>query len=214
VSVPTEMMSVLTPGLNVIQVFVVFEQSSGQCNIWSDRHFLIGYCYALFSYIHGFLGIVSAFIHSPLTLKSATKPNTYKGLSQFFPQFNAHPQSTSSLLEKDQGFMGRRAKNKQPAPEPLWDPSKPSGKRKADLDLKDRDGGGRPAKKAKGDVETKVKLKGARGPANNMKGGSGRGRGRAIVGRRNVGDDGEDVDGWEDVEDEDEGGVNLKAHVR
>jgi hypothetical protein len=111
--------------------------------------------------------------------------------------------------------MGRRAKNKQPAPEPLWAPIKPLGKRKADLDLKDGHVGGRPAKKVKGDVKTKVKAKGGRGPVTNTNGKSGQGRRRgAVTGGRDVGGDGESVDGWEDVEDEGEGGEDLKAHVR
>jgi ribosomal RNA methyltransferase Nop2 len=101
--------------------------------------------------------------------------------------------------------MGRRAKNKQSAPEPL-DPkptpsSKKLGKRKADSDDLDGKQSQRPSKKVKdGQGNPKAKTKGTSKPTKGSKK-----KGKYIA------SDGQDSgDGWEDVDDD----VDLKAHVK
>ncbi|KAF7967830.1 hypothetical protein HWV62_32953 [Athelia sp. TMB] len=95
--------------------------------------------------------------------------------------------------------MGRRSKNKQAAPLPLYDPTaepRPStkklGKRKAD-----RDEDGPASKKVKGVGKEKSAGKTKSGPAKKPK-------------KKAAGSDGEGSDGWEDVEDE----VDLKAQTK
>ncbi|KAJ7156073.1 NOL1/NOP2/sun family RNA met [Mycena crocata] len=84
--------------------------------------------------------------------------------------------------------MGRRAKNKQAAPEPLdkkeYTSTKKLGKRKADADLDDKP---RPAKKSKDSASGKSKSK-----PKSSKGGP----------RVKFADDANSSDGWEDVQDE------------
>ena len=119
-------------------------------------------------------------------------------------------------------YMGRRARNKQAAPEPLepkiWSAKKPSGKRKADTD-RDVDGkdavGGRPVKKArKSDTRVGGKAKTSKAERN---GASVNQEFSAVSsqrkGKKNADDafDGEDsADGWEDIED----GTDLKAQTK
>ena len=100
--------------------------------------------------------------------------------------------------------MGRRAKNKQPAPEPLdakvWQPGKRTGKRKADGDADGK--AGRLVKKArKSDsgekVEAKVKVNKQKSVV----------AGRTGKPKKNA-DDKSSADGWDDLED----GVDLNAH--
>lgn len=91
--------------------------------------------------------------------------------------------------------MGRRAKNKQGAPEPLEKPEykskKQLGKRKADVDETDEKLSARPAKKAK-DLNGKSKAK----PSSNKK--------SSKIPAKNQVEEEEDDDseGWEDVEDD------------
>ena len=91
--------------------------------------------------------------------------------------------------------MGRRAKNKQPAPEPLepkvFPTSKKLGKRKADSDNVDLgNGSSRPTKKIK-ELNSKAKQK---SPS--------KGKKKGITSKED-----DELEGWEDVED----GVDLKT---
>lgn len=102
--------------------------------------------------------------------------------------------------------MGRRAKNKQGAPDPLepkvWTTPKKSGKRKAAADV-DVDGktSARPAKKIK-DSDGNVKPKPSTKPKSS-------GKGKNAVKDLSDGDD--SGDGWEDVESE--GGLDSDSLV-
>ena len=100
--------------------------------------------------------------------------------------------------------MGRRAKNKQSAPEPLNAKPTPSskklGKRKADSDL-DGKQSQRPSKKVK-DGQGNPKPK-AKGTSKQTKGSKKKGKSVSF-------DDQDSGDGWEDVDDD----VDLKTHVK
>ena len=101
--------------------------------------------------------------------------------------------------------MGRRAKNKQSAPEPLDAKPTPSskklGKRKADSDDLDGKQSQRPSKKVKdGQGNPKPKTKGTSKP---IKGSKKKGKSVSF-------DDQDSGDGWEDVDDD----VDLKTHVK
>jgi len=101
--------------------------------------------------------------------------------------------------------MGRRAKNKQSAPEPLDAKPTPSskklGKRKADSDDLDGKQSQRPSKKVKdGQEYPKAKSKGTSKPTKDSK-----------KNGKSISFDGQDSgDGWEDVDDD----VDLKKHVK
>ena len=101
--------------------------------------------------------------------------------------------------------MGRRAKNKQSAPEPLDAKPTPSskklGKRKADSDDLDGKQSQRPSKKVKdGQGNPKPKTKGT---SKLTKGSKKKGNSVSF-------DDQDSGDGWEDVDDD----VDLKTHVK
>lgn len=98
--------------------------------------------------------------------------------------------------------MGRRAKNKQSAPEPLepkvWPTPKKLGKRKADVDTDDKPSA-RPLKKIK-EANGKGVLKQTASQKDKEK------KSKQVI----VGEDEDSADGWEDVEDE----VDLKAQAK
>ena len=109
--------------------------------------------------------------------------------------------------------MGRRAKNKQPAPEPLdakvWQPGKRTSKRKADGDADSKvTEAGRLVKKARKSesgttaerLEAKVKVKKQKLV---VAGGKGKPKKNA-----DASDDKSSADGWEDLED----GIDLSTH--
>jgi ribosomal RNA methyltransferase Nop2 len=101
--------------------------------------------------------------------------------------------------------MGRRAKNKQGAPEPLepkvWTTPRKLGKRKADAEAEvDGKASARPTKKSKesnGKVKPKVKAK----ETGRDKSGPTRGKGTKVVEDESGAVD--SVDGWENIENAD-----------
>lgn len=126
----------------------------------------------------------------------------------------------TTLHTSEQKFkaMGRRAKTKQAAPIPLYDPKdnrdQPSprklGKRKANLNAEDGAHSSRPVKKVK-ETESggihKAKSKSADKPNDTLR--KRNGKGKASKGKV-LGSDGGSSEGWEDVEDE----IDLKVQAK
>jgi ribosomal RNA methyltransferase Nop2 len=110
--------------------------------------------------------------------------------------------------------MGRRAKNKQPAPEPLdakgWNPgSKRTGKRKADGEVDGKvTGTSRPLKKARTAMEEGVSHSGEKQKTKSRKSTAAGGKGKLKKKPGVLNDN--TSDGWEDLED----GADLGAHKK